>query len=306
MRKFFIVLALIGSGLNCAFAKATIIQSKEFSAVQVVTRQLAKKFSPSEILVVFDNDNTLLQMDGDLGSDQWFQWQTNLLETTNSAKVASDFSGLLRVQGLLFTLGTMSPPGGKAQVEMALDIRQHFPTIVLTARGCTYEPGKSSSFRDATHRELKRNGYEFESSAIEPKAGFGGSFEPYDAGSIAKLGLTDAEKKQMKVTDKPPRTCYNNGIFMTSGQHKGLMLRTLLQKTGNLNRFKAILAVDDKEKYCVQFEEAFHSKAEVHCVRYGAADGRVSAFEASDKKAVTQGWQTLKKAMAESLPSDWN
>jgi hypothetical protein len=305
MQKLFIVLALIGSSFNCAFAKATIIQSKDFSTVQALTGQLAKKFTSAEILVVFDNDNTLLQMDSDLGSDQWFQWQTNLQET-DSAKVAPDFSGLLRVQGLLFTLGTMSPPGGKAQVETALAIRQHFPTIVLTARGCTYEPGKTSSFRDATHRELKRNGYEFESSAIEPKAGFGGAFEPYDAGSIAKLGLTEAEKKQMKVTDKPPRTCYSNGIFMTSGQHKGLMLRTLLQKTGNLNRFKAILAVDDKEKYCVQFEEAFHNKAEVHCVRYGAADGRVSAFDASDKKAVTQGWQNIKKAMAESLPSDWN
>jgi len=306
MQKFFIVLALIGSSLNCAFAKATIIQAKEFSSVQNLTKQLAKKFDPAEVLVVFDIDNTLLQMDGDLGSDQWFQWQTGLLETTNAAKVAADFSGLLRVQGLLFTVGTMSPPGGKAQVQTALEIRQRFPTIVLTARGCTYEPGKSSSFRDATHRELKRNGYEFESSAIEPKAGYGGAFEPYDAQSIAKLGLTDAEKKQMKVSDKPSRTCYNNGTFMTSGQHKGLMLRTLLQKTGNLNRFKAILAVDDKEKYCVQFEEAFNNKAEVRCVRYGAADSRVSAFDAGDKKAVTQGWQTLKKAMTESLPSDWN
>lgn len=306
MRNFFILLALIGSGLNCTLSQATIVQSSDFSAVRDLTRELAKKFKPSEILVVFDNDNTLLQMDGDLGSDQWFQWQTNLLETTDSAKVAPDFSGLLRVQGLLFTLGTMSPPGGKAQVEIALDIRKSFPTIVLTARGCTYEPGKSSSFRDATHRELKRNGYEFESSAIEPKAGFAGSFQPYDAASIAKLGLTDAEKKQMKVTDKPPRTCYSNGIFMTSGQHKGLMLRTFLQKTGNLNRFKGIVAVDDKQKYCVQFEEAFNKKTDLHCVRYGAADGRVSAFEASDKKAVTQAWQTLKKAMAESLPSDWN
>ncbi len=306
MQKLFIVLALVCISFNSAVAKATIVQSKDFSAVQAVTRKLAKKFSPSEILVVFDNDNTLLQMDGDLGSDQWFQWQTNLLETTDSARVASDFSGLLRVQGLLFTLGTMSPPGGKAQVEIARAIRQTFPTIVLTARGCTYEPGKSSSFRDATFRELKRNGYEFESSALEPKAGFGGTFAPYDAQSIQKLGLTDAEKKQMKVTDKPPHTCYSNGIFMTSGQHKGLMLRTLLLKTSNLNRFKAIVAVDDKEKYCAQFEEALANRAEVHCVRYGAADSRVSAFEAGDKKAATQGWQTLKKAISESLPSDWN
>ena len=38
------------------------------------------KSDPEHVLLVLDIDNTLLAMNQDLGSDQWFEWQRYLLD----------------------------------------------------------------------------------------------------------------------------------------------------------------------------------------------------------------------------------
>ena len=72
----------------------------------------ATEYGGDRVLLVADIDNTLLAMDRQLGSDQWFQWQEHLLEHEPQSPylVADDFSGLLEVQGLLFATTRMHPP----------------------------------------------------------------------------------------------------------------------------------------------------------------------------------------------------
>lgn len=95
------------------------------------------------------------------------------------------------------------------------------------------------------------------------------------------------------------------GGTAAAGQHKGLMLRLLLKRTGADKKIKAIVAVDDKLKLCKQYEEAFAPKMDAHCVRYGATDKRVASFFESDKKAVVEGWSDIEKTAKKYYPFDW-
>ena len=78
----------------------------DFSRVVDKSKELVEKYSKENVLVVVDIDNTLLAMNQDLGSDQWYNWQNGLLENDPSSPdlVAADFKGLLGVQGTLFSL----------------------------------------------------------------------------------------------------------------------------------------------------------------------------------------------------------
>ncbi len=71
--------------------------------------KLTNKYAPSEFVVVFDVDNTLLASNQNFGSDQWFDWQYEMLkhEPTNSNLVTSDFSGLLRTWNDIISYSAM-------------------------------------------------------------------------------------------------------------------------------------------------------------------------------------------------------
>ena len=131
----------------------------DFSRVVDKSKELVEKYSKENVLVVVDVDNTLLAMNQDLGSDQWYNWQSGLLKDDPSSPdlVAADFQGLLGVQGTLFALSRMHPPEPKLPKQMAEIQQLGLTTVVLTSR--------SHEFRDATERELKRNGYDLASTA---------------------------------------------------------------------------------------------------------------------------------------------
>ena len=76
----------------------------DFSRVVDKSKELVEKYSKENVLVVVDVDNTLLAMNQDLGSDQWYNWQSGLLKDDPSSPdlVAADFQGLLGVC-LLYT-----------------------------------------------------------------------------------------------------------------------------------------------------------------------------------------------------------
>ena len=57
--------------------------------VAAAVEQFADQFGPEHVLLVLDIDNTLLAMNNDLGSDQWFEWQKYLLENEPKSKLRS-------------------------------------------------------------------------------------------------------------------------------------------------------------------------------------------------------------------------
>jgi hypothetical protein len=120
-----------------------------------------------------------------------------------------------------------------------------------------------------TYRELRRNGYSFVHSAIGPEGGFDGLFMPVEDGRFSR---------------------YEDGVFLTAGQHKGEMLLALLQKTGSAMP-EIIIMTDDKQKNLEAVKETFSALGvPVHNWRYTGEDQNVRSFD--PVKANTQ-WESI-------------
>jgi hypothetical protein len=237
-------------------------------------------------LLVYDIDNTLLTANQDLGSDQWFNWQAAEVQAHAGDAVANDINGLIDIQTALFSLGKMHPVDAAAPGVFDDLQREGFTTVLLTSRG--------TNNRDATARELERNGFQ---TLIAPLAGHGvaGSFAPYDIQHPDDAGLTQSEVQAMGLGPAKPVTLVD-GLYMTSGQHKGAMLRTLLYKLHK--RFSAILFIDDTPKHVVRMHDAFDAKGtDVVTIRYSKTDDDVKKFEQLDKSSVSSAWQMLKQTL---------
>jgi hypothetical protein len=224
---------------------------------------LSEELGKDQVLVVFDIDNTLLAMEQGLGSDQWYDWQKDLQreDPCNGALVEDR----LAVQGALYFASAMrlTQPDAPEWVGRLQD--QGIKVIALTSRG--------SSFRLQTFRELRRNGFSFYSSAIGPMQGYAEEFVP--AGG-----------------SRPAR--YEDGVFLTAGQHKGAMLKALLDKTGSAYPAVIVMA-DDKERNLQAVLETFEDEeTKVHAWRYGREDEAVALF---DGQEATASWQQIRPAL---------
>jgi len=257
----------------------------DFSRVVEKSQELVKKYSKEDVLVVVDIDNTLLAMNQDLGSDQWFNWQSGLLKDGPSSPdlVAGDLDGLLEVQGTLFSLSGMHPPEPKLPELMAEIQQLGLTTVVLTSRGY--------GFRDATEKELKRNGYDFAGTAPRISE-VRGRFMPFDPARPKAHGLSIEIVDEIK--DRLGPVTYSGGIYMTAGQHKGYMLRTLLARMKPKRSFKAIVFVDDHKKHTIRMHEAFEdAPVQLATFHYTREAGNVSNFNDSQKRHVVEDWRRL-------------
>ena len=267
------------------------IETANFADVFSRVKQEVATHGADKVLLVVDIDNTTLAMTQPLGSDQWYIWQYNFIfkDIQSPHRVAADLNELLRIQGVLFTLGKMQTP----EPELPNFIQQIQQlgccSIVLTSRG--------PEFRPATERELKRNGYDFSSSALEIIEPVRGSFLPYDKVRPNVHGLS---KEELNSLRDPRPVSYSNGIMMSAGQHKGYMLRTLLARSQRT--FNAVVFVDDHKKHTTRMTEAFRdSGITTACFNYVREQETVESFKQSDKDAVTKKWKQLNAAIAETF-----
>jgi hypothetical protein len=122
--------------------------------------------------------------------------------------------------------------------------------IVLTSRG----PG----CRMQTLRELSRNSFNFQTSAWPPQSGYPEAFLP-EAGGRPVI--------------------YQDGVFFAAGQDKGLMLETLLEKSGEPYP-TLIVMTDHRQDNLNQVMKAFSfTRTKVHAWRYTAEDPAAAAPE---------------------------
>ena len=225
--------------------------------------QMAEVYNKDEVLVVLDIDNTLLAMEQGLGSDQWYYWQKDL--ATNDPCSGKLVNGRFAVQGAIFFASAMRPtqPDAAEQVRRMQD--SGLGVIAVTSRGTDY--------RLQTFRELRRNGFSFWLSALPPQAGFPEDFVPQGG-------------------ERPAR--YEEGVFLTSGQHKGDMINALLAKTGTAPP-KVIIMADDKQSNLDDVMETFAgSGTAVHAWRYSREDENVAAFNAQE---AADTWNAVKPAL---------
>ncbi len=238
-------------------------RSDDLQAIVDEGLQLAQRLGPSRVLVVFDLDNTLFAMEQGLGSDQWYEWQkaAAALDPCDARVVADRFA----VQGALYFASAMRPTQPDAAMQLRRLQDAGVPVIALTSRGVVY--------RLQTFRELRRNGFDFRRSAIGPEGGWPDTFTP-DRGT------------------RPAR--YEEGVFLTSGQHKGRMLEELLERTA-APLPRVLVVIDDKRSNLDQYRETFFALGvPVHSWRYTREDGNVAAFDPDASHAL---WLTLRPAL---------
>lgn len=264
-------------------------ETNDFADAVAVAMEYADRFGAESTWLVVDIDNTLLAMQGDLGSDQWFEWQEYLQrhEPESPHLVAKTFPELLEVQGLLFMLGSMrAPQPNQPDLVRAVQDRG-IASLVLTSRG--------PEFRPATERELAAVGYEFAKHAPAMSAVPDGEFLPYDPADPAAVGLT-VEELAVFGLKAPKIASLQRGVFMTSGQHKGAMLLTAIHRA--VQKPKAIVFVDDHGRHVHRVYDALTRRGvEATVLHYHREDDNVARFRYGDKEDVTQRWRVLKKAL---------
>lgn len=212
------------------------------------------RYKRSEVLFVFDIDNTLLRApEGQFyGSDEWYNWRDKLKNDSKNEN-SDNASGkdeedkcskknkpsLLDEQGLAFYVGHLVPTEGGGSRGESTDFvnmvgEKGYDAIALTARG--YQ------FRYPTERELDENKMDFSKA---------------DTGGLPK-GLPE---RYIVVGDSLITTkrevSYLHGIVMSAGQHKGAVLFDLLRRLKVEGRYKHIVFFDDNyEKNIVSMVEA--------------------------------------------------
>lgn len=89
------------------------------------------------------------------------------------------------------------------------------------------------------------------------------------------------------------KVSFMNGIFMTTGHHKGEALAYLLTKARK--HFKAIIFADDHERHTRRVYETFSNlpNIEVITFRYSKEDEAVAAFKGSSKSQVNAQLRAL-------------
>lgn len=285
MNKLLLTILLTFTGI-CYAQEA--LETNSFKTIEQKVLAKGKRFGAKRVLVVFDIDNTILTMPQNFGSDQWWGWQSsNCLgkDPLPNFCVTSDFSELLDIQGQIFAISNMEPTE-KATVSVVKNLQNKgYKVMLLTSRG--------PNFRNATQRAIKNNGMDFINSAIGPNKGYPGTYIPYKLKNHMRYGLTKSDMKNMGYK-KPRPVSYMNGVFMTAGLNKGIMLKTLLKKTNT--KVKAIVFADDHIKHTKSMQKIMGTvkNIDVTTFRYGKIDPIVKAFKESDKKESIDAWTKLK------------
>ncbi|MCB0420416.1 MAG: DUF2608 domain-containing protein [Bdellovibrionales bacterium] len=276
---------------------------KSIDQFEQIFVELTTNYKSDEILVVMDIDNTLVTMDGELGSDQWWNWQEAMVLGSEGddykqrhGAVALSFDGLLSVQGFLYDVLPMHAPEPKT-IELIRRLQDDGVMVIgLTSRG--------PEFKSPAFRELYKAGYNLlrTASPIEERDYL--SMMPYNVRELqSKYGFTLRQIADYKL-NKPRPAVYRDGVFFTSGQHKGALLKIWMQDR-QLSP-KVVIFMDDQVKNTNRVWEAFTAQyggelfvPEVNTFRYGFLDKRVEAFNEISKQDVIQLWERVYRPVFE-------
>jgi hypothetical protein len=258
-----ILLLMLAACATAPPAQTLLSETDDLATITDSALQLADRYGRGQVLVVFDIDNTLLAMEQGLGSDQWYYWQKELQkeDPCSGDLVSNRFS----VQGALYFASATRPtqPDAAEQVGRLQDAG--LTVIALTSRGPDYSL--------QTFRELRRNNISFWPGALPPKRGYPGLFIP-EGGTRTAL--------------------YQDGVFLTAGQHKGDMLKALLDKTGAGSPTVVVMADDKAENLHAVMETFEGSGTAVHAWRYSREDNNVATLDTQESAAQ---WNAVRPAL---------
>ncbi|MEO6234448.1 MAG: DUF2608 domain-containing protein [Thermomonas sp.] len=214
-------------------------------------------------LLVLDIDDTLLTSQGFFGSDRWYEWQKHL-QANDPAKVPCLFD----VISLNYEAGTqqLTQPDGPALINALPGDK-----LMLTSRNPLYRGGTLRTLNDA--------GYTLPTPLARQTEGRTWRWRK----------APDARESDVS---------YAQGIFMTSGQDKGLILLDLL---GRLKlHYDRVILVDDGDANIRNMQAALRDAGiDYHGLHYTRVDKTVSD---ADAKAGLSGWQSWQTLLAGNYP----
>lgn len=240
---------------------------KSLEAVKGLTASL-----PSEkTLIIWDLDNTLLRPERLIGSEQWFEWQAEKVKNQEADRVATDFPALLQIQNKILDNCSMLPTEERGVALVQELDKRGFTQIILTSRG----PGEEAM----THRQLEKNKLKF---GI-PEAKDFVLLENQESFEACGLDQQGVEKYQLKAAKK---SIYSSGVIFSEGQHKGVVLKCYLHKTGL--KFDNIVFVDNIQKQTDRVDAVY---PEVTTILYKGMEAAIADFNANQRGAATQEFE---------------
>ncbi|MBL7671006.1 MAG: DUF2608 domain-containing protein [Bdellovibrionaceae bacterium] len=264
MRRSVLVILLLLTGL--ASVRAEILETPNLKSCLTAATQAIGGLTAKQVIYVFDIDNTLLALNQNLGSVQWFRWQQTLInENKKENRVADTIDELLSKQGLIYHLSKTRTPEVSTSSEVAsLQQQGH---IVL------YHTSRNPDVRNITERDLFAHGLLPMKNTLGTSKGYPGNFS----------FLTGPENQRT--------VSFQNGIYMSAGQDKGIWLKLLFEKTST--SVNHLVFIDDELKNLQNVERAFNDITPMTLCRYGQVDDVVQEFNQSDKAQEIKLWNEL-------------
>lgn len=234
---------------------AAASEVRDIDDLALVAPALAE--SGQRTLLVLDIDDTLLTSTGFFGSDTWYEWQKTL-PAGDPGKVPCLFD----VISLNYETGTQRPtqPDGPALINALPNDK-----LLLTSR--------NPLSRGGTLRTLHDAGY-----ALPAMLG----------------GQTEGRSWDFRrsADANPVRVLYDQGLFMTTGQDKGLALLDLLRRSGL--HYPRVVLVDDGQKNIDAMRAALRTAGIDYLgLHYTRVDKTIDQTAANAGRAGWQGWRQL-------------
>ena len=265
---------------------------KDFSDVAATVDGLISKHGGDSVLFVTDLDNTALVLNSDMGSEQWFLWQKDLITSapTSRGTAARNIEELLDVQSRLYALSTSRPNEEAIPANIQRWQSHGVRTMALTSR--------STSMRDYTVKDLKTIGIQFGAKTLEDPTASATEYLPYDLNQIEQSGLTHDDAVFLKLPTAKA-VIFDRGVFLTNGQNKGAMLRTILHRSGFTP--KAIVFIDDRPHHVAAVAAAFGlasaPEVEVVSIQYIHAKPAIDSFNSRNKAVDIAEWCAIAHGM---------
>ena len=241
-----------------------IQETNSFNEVATLINQKTQLYGHNKVLVVVDIDNTLLTSESDLGGDIWYQWQRGSLEIKprEDQIVACLFEDSI---SLLYELGPMQLTEPELPQIISTWQDQSLTVFALTSR--------SPKYRAATERELLRAGIDLSKTALSP----------------------EGQKAPILRQSIPREMSYMQGIMMTSGMNKGLMLNYMLETMQQ--HFDAIIFVDDSQKNIDNLYEEYKTDS--------GLDMTLFHYTRIEEQRLAQNGKVLTQAQADLMAQQW-
>lgn len=237
-----------------------------------VIEDFAGQLPLERTLVVFDIDDTLLtteigsdNMNSFYGSDRWFVWQEG--EASGESKVGSCLIDLVEQNYRIIPM--------QATQSDAPAILARIPNdkLIITSRG--------PKNWESTLRELNRANFKQLHPTVQ----------------------IDPEDFTHTQDDRTDQVSYRDGVMMTSGFNKGVMLLEMLDRSER--SYDHVILVDDTQKHLTRMKVAVESRGMKF---YGSRYTRIKDGEAlpkvTDQQAAShaRGYSAILQLLAEGSP----